>query len=261
MSTILKTLKKLEEEKSVLEKKLDLKELVLQDDERRYVRSSLSTTGSLWKGALLLTAIVLALIWVSKDTPQKNQIAKISPPNTITQPPSIPVRKQANSSVPGIPLSNIPEQKRPQVYDNSVFEQEVSILEKAISNRKKEIIEPVKQPARPVKGNVYQKDEFSEIQSLIASAKSLADDDPAEVLISRIKNNLSIPGLKVKGIIFFSDGSSSNHIFVSTQKSKNQKVRVGDSIESATLLKIESNGAVFSYQGENVFMGIGQAGG
>ena len=30
MSTILKTLKKLEEEKSILEKKLDLKELVLQ---------------------------------------------------------------------------------------------------------------------------------------------------------------------------------------------------------------------------------------
>ena len=33
MSTILKTLKKLEEEKSVLEKKLDLKKLVLQDED------------------------------------------------------------------------------------------------------------------------------------------------------------------------------------------------------------------------------------
>ena len=36
MSTILKTLKKLEEEKSVLEKGLDLKELVLQDEENLF---------------------------------------------------------------------------------------------------------------------------------------------------------------------------------------------------------------------------------
>ena len=261
MSTILKTLKKLEEEKSVLEKKLDLKEVVLQDEERRYVSSPLSTTGkSLWKGALLLTAIVLALIWVSKDNPTKNQVARISPPNTIFQPSPIQVKKQANSSVPGIPLSNIPEQKRRQVYDDSVLEREISIIEKAISNKKEEIIEPVKQPSRPVRGNAYQENEFNEIQSLIASAKSLADE-PAEVLISRINSNRTIPGLKVKGIIFFSDGSSSNHIFVSTQKSNNQKVRVGDSIGSATLMKIESNGGVFSYQGENIFMGIGQAGG
>ena len=39
MSTILKTLKKLEEEKSVLEKGLDLKELVLQDEENIFLNS------------------------------------------------------------------------------------------------------------------------------------------------------------------------------------------------------------------------------
>ena len=41
MSTILKTLKKLEEEKSILEKKLDLKELVLQDKDSFDIDSSI----------------------------------------------------------------------------------------------------------------------------------------------------------------------------------------------------------------------------
>mgnify|MGYP003332923182 CR=1 FL=1 len=40
MSTILKTLKKLEEEKSVLEKRLDLKDMVLQEEDSSYPISS-----------------------------------------------------------------------------------------------------------------------------------------------------------------------------------------------------------------------------
>ncbi len=43
MSTILKTLKKLEEEKSVLEKRLDLKDMVLQDEDSSYPISSLKS--------------------------------------------------------------------------------------------------------------------------------------------------------------------------------------------------------------------------
>ena len=61
-----------------------------------------------------------------------------------------------------------------------------------------------------------------------------------------------------EGIIFFSPESSSNHIFVSTPKSNNHKMRVGDSIDSATLMKIESTGAVFTYQGETAFLNIGR---
>ena len=56
MSTILKTLKKLEEEKSILEKKLDLKELVLQDKDSFDIDSSISKK-LLWKSFLLLLAL------------------------------------------------------------------------------------------------------------------------------------------------------------------------------------------------------------
>ena len=107
------------------------------------------------------------------------------------------------------------------------------------------------------KREVHQEQGVYEIQSLIASAKALADE-PEEIRVPQINKNLFIPGLKVKGIIFFSSESPSNHIFVSTPKSSNQKVRVGGSIESATLLKIESNGAVFSYNGDRVRLQIGE---
>ena len=95
---------------------------------------------------------------------------------------------------------------------------------------------------------------------MIASAKSLADQ-PDEALSPKIKNHLLIPGLKVKGIIFFSPDSSSNHIFVSNAQSSNHKMRIGDTINSATLMKIKSTGAVFAYKGESVFMEIGHFGG
>ena len=65
-----------------------------------------------------------------------------------------------------------------------------------------------------------------------------------------------IPG-SIPSCLAFSSESSSNHIFVSTPKSNNHKMRVGDSIDSATLMKIESTGAVFAYQGETAFLNIG----
>ena len=119
------------------------------------------------------------------------------------------------------------------------------------------MIKPKNPIAGTERGAVRQEQGIYEIQSLIASAKSLANE-PEEILVRQNNKNLFIPGLKIKGIIFFSSGSPSNHIFVSTLKSSNQKVRVGDSIESATLLKIESNGAVFSYRGDRVRLQIGE---
>ena len=66
MSTILKTLKKLEEEKSILEKKLDLKELVLQDKDSFDTDSSISQE-FFWKSCLLLIGTLLGVVWFWKD--------------------------------------------------------------------------------------------------------------------------------------------------------------------------------------------------
>ena len=70
MSTILNTIKKLEEEKSILEKKLDLKELVLQDEDSFDMDSSISQN-FLWKSGLLLVGTVLGVVWFLKDNPPR----------------------------------------------------------------------------------------------------------------------------------------------------------------------------------------------
>ncbi len=256
MSTILKTLKKLEEEKSVLEKRLDLKDMVLQEEDSSYPISSLKTYPRfIWGGTLFLTGVAVTTFWLWVDKPQNSQISSIPSPSSFKLPLAVPVKKQTSSSVPGIPLSNIPEQPTAQRYSEAIMENNNSSVKKEISDNK--LIKSTNPIAGSVRGTVRQEQGIYEIQSLIASAKSLANE-PEEILVPQINKNLFIPGLKVKGIIFFSSGSPSNHIFVSTPKSSNQKVRVGDSIESAILLKIDSNSAIFSYKGESVYLQIGQ---
>jgi hypothetical protein len=255
MSTILKTLKKLEEEKSVLEKGLDLKELVLQDEEKLFFDSSSETPRKiLLISAIVFGGIAFGLFWAWKGNPPETQMVRASPPNTGYFKNPAPVKNQYVTPVPGIPLSNIPEQEKPyQGSENNFYP-----VEEEIPTKVESIIEPAKPPAVLARGNSQQQQrrDAYEIQSLIATAKSLADE-PEEILIPQISSSLSIPGLKLKGIIYFSAGSSSNHIFVSTPKSNNHKMRVGDSIDSATLMKIESTGAVFAYQGETAFLNIG----
>jgi len=257
MSTILKTLKKLEEEKSVLEKRLDLKDMVLQDEDSPYSVFSLNNSPRfIWGGALFLTGVVVTVFCLWVDKPQNIQISDITPTSPVKlQSPVQKKRQASSSSVPGIPLSNIPEQPRPQANNKARMGNNDYILEKEFpDNRLMEFETPA---ADILGGTVREEQGIHEIQSLIASAKSLANE-PDDIFTPKINKNLIIPGLKVKGVIFFSSESPSNHIFVSTPIISNQKVRVGDSIESATLLKIESNGAIFSYQGESVHLRIGE---
>lgn len=260
MSTILKTLKKLEEEKSVLEKGLDLKELVLQDEEKLFFNSPSATPRKIFLiSAILFGGIAFGLFWAWKGSPPENQVVRVSPPNTgfHKAPAPIPAKNQFATPVPGIPLSNIPEQEKH--YQRPVAEKNIYPVEKEIPNNIQRDIEPTKPPTVITKTNsqTHQTPDVFEIQSLIATAKSLADE-PEEIQISQINKSLSIPGLKVKGIIYFSPTSSANHIFVSTPRSNNHKMRVGDSIDSATLMKIESTGAVFAYQGQTAFLDIGR---
>ena len=258
MSTILKTLKKLEEEKSVLEKGLDLKELVFQDEENLFSNSPSETPRKIFLiSAILFSGIAFGLFWAWKGNPPENQVVRVSPPNTGYYKTPTPVKNQYVTPVPGIPLSNIPEQKKP--YQSPASENNFYAVEKEIPNNVVRTIESAKPPAVLARDNSQkqQRRDVYEIQSLIASAKSLADE-PEEILIPHFNNSLSIPNLKVKGIIYFSPESPSNHIFVSTSKSNNHKMRVGDSIDSATLMEIESTGAVFAYQGETAFLNIGR---
>jgi len=236
MSTILKTLKKLEEDKRLLEKDLNLKDLVLQEDQGPPPRKNLEIPRNniIVVSLVLAGVIVVALIWTGRPATKK----EVTP---VAQIPSVQksaaINKKGIAPTVGIPLSNIPEQR----YEESVSEAPVSVPSPV-----REIFKPVQEP---------ESLEINEIRDLIQTATAQQPETYPEKLVSR---SISIPNLKVKGIIFFSAGSPSNHIFVSTAESKNRKVRVGDTVQSATLKQIESNRVVFSYRNETVHLRIGE---
>jgi hypothetical protein len=244
MSTILKTLKKLEEDKRLLEKDLDLKELVLQEDQKlpvtlEFSRKNFLMTGLILAGIIVITLVFFGLPYVNNEEVYFSQLPQAQKPASI-------IRKDAVPTL-GISLSNIPEQR--QHYEERTKKTPSPIIKKAPV---REIFQPIAEP-EPFPHDI------NEIRDLIQTATSDSIQPQSnpypEELISR---GISIPKLKVKGIIFFSSGSPSNHIFVSTSEIKNRKVRVGDIVQSATLMHIESNRVVFSYQGETVHLHIGE---
>ncbi len=244
MSTILKTLKKLEEDKRLLEKDLDLKELVLQEDQRLPVTLEISRKNFLMTGLILAGIIVVTLVFFERPSVENEEIyfSQVPPAQKPTS-----IERKVNEPTVGIPLSNIPEQRRR--YEESVSEKPQPVIKK----------EPVREIFQPAAEPEPLPHDINEIRDLIQIATSESIEPQSnpypEELVSR---GVSIPNLKVKGIIFFTSGSSSNHIFVSTSESKNRKVRVGDTVQSATLMHIESNRVVFSYQGETVHLRIGE---
>ena len=239
MSTILETLKKLEEDKRLLEKDLDLKDLVLQDDPKQRAIQQVSWNKSILMGLGLAVVIVFAMI-ASGRSSSENDVVQVSQAPTVQK--KAPAKRKSSGQTIGIPLSNIPER-------HLRFEEKVTQTLPPVTK------EPVLKNSQPVE--VPEPLEINEIRDLIQTATSKANQpEPySETLISR---GVSIPNLKVKGIIFFSSGSPSNHIFVSTPESKNRKIRLGESVQSATLTNIEPNRVVFSYRGELVQLRIGE---
>ena len=250
MSTILETLKKLEEDKRLLEKNLDLKKLVLQEDRKPSSHKLLKISSKKFMSVGQVIAgilIGLALVWGFKPS-AKNEVTHFSQANPAQNPPLI-FKKRSGATV-GIPLSNIPEYR--QRYEENISENPPSVLEAFAQPPVLEIRKPFAEPEALPR-------EINEIRDLIQTAKLAAEQhEPFAYPVELATRGISIPRLKVKGIIFFSQGSSSNHIFVATSESKNRKIRVGDTVQSATLMHIESNRVVFSYRGENVHLRIGE---
>jgi hypothetical protein len=240
MSTILETLKKLEEDKRLLEKDSDLKELVLRDDQKLPATVEFSFKNFILAG-LILVAIILVTLTFSKRPPTENKVTHF--PQIPLEKKIISTDKAGSETTVGIPLSNITE--RHEFYKEKVSENSL-IIKAPVRQLHQQVLEP-------------KETGINEIRELIQTATSEAEQPELNPYPEELASpSISIPNLKVKGIIFFSSSSPSNHIFVSTSESKNHKLRVGDKIISATLMHIESNRVVFSYKGETVHLRIGE---
>ncbi len=258
MSTILNTLKKLEEEKSVLEKNVDLKGLLLQGQDSIYPQSNEEASrkwgalGGLVIGGVLLGGLVVYFFYSSKTAS-----SEIDKPSAFQPPASAPVTKKplANAkSYPGFPLARIPDSATGDnvdpFRDDYFFEPEENALILPEESPLPVIVEP-----EPVGSK-----EIREIESLIQTATTdsgMESETPDQISILAPNSGHTIPGLKMRGIIFLNADNPVNHIFVSTPSEKNRKLKVGENILDATLESIESQKAIFSYQGQRVEKGIG----
>ena len=258
MSTILRTLKKLEAEKSVREKNHDLKKLVLQGSDT----GPSAADGSVRRkfglgGGLLLCGFFLGMGAVAlffRMDPDPSQVGGALRPQKPAKPPAGIAAPAASDLPAGIPLAHIGETApgAPQMdfQQDEVFEPEAELYATAPPGG----VAPAAAPALPP-----LEAEVAQIDTLIKSVTSQASlAQPKSSDVSTEENSIHIPGLKVKGIVYFDKDHPANHIYVNTPTEANVKLKT-DQVEQRALLKsILPNRAVFLYEGRRVELAIGE---
>ena len=241
MSTILKTLRKLEEEKSILDQKLDLKGMLLKED-TAYPKSIKSER---LKFFLLMTMVAGLLIaggavfpyWPSSQevSSSRKHVLNKTP---VQQPPPFKdlSRLRAFEGVPMAAISSneLASKPKPNKYLSS-----------------KQVAKLLPEEAPPISTS----SDMEEIESLIRSTTALAKKKSA--MLPTIQSG-RIPGIKIKGIIFFDKDSSSNHIIATTDSNSNVKLRVGEAVQDAILKSIHPNHVIFLYHDQLIEVGIGR---
>jgi hypothetical protein len=260
MSTILSTLKKLEEEKSVLEKNIDLKGLLLQGQEEPIYPQAIENESRKWGviGGLIIGGILLGGFMVHLLNPEKTNLPETNPVfalKSISPTPRINKPLAPAKTNPGFPLARIQE-----TPSEAMSEMSDPMLDDDFFEPEDALILPL-EPSPPDIAESQGSQEIREIESLVQSAIATGETnalDREEIAAFAPNTSPHIPGLKVKGIIFLNSDNPVNHIFVSTPTENNRKLRVGETLLRATLETIEANQAIFSYQGQRVEKTIGE---
>jgi len=227
MSTILKTLRKLEEEKNILDQKLDLKEMLLKEetiDEK--------TIQTKRRNFFIILTVVIVLFIAGKNffyqpVPMDKIItpARHIPTKILPQKSSLPKDSSKLRSFEGVSMSVIPSKEetlKPTTKEADKF---------SISNNLEKTKHPIKSTT---------------------TLKKTSTIAPLTI------QNGYIPNVKVKGIIFFGKGSLHNHIIITSENDSNLKLQVGDPIQNAVLKTIHPNHVIFLYQDQMVKVEIGQ---
>ena len=240
MSTILKTLRKLEEDKNTLDQKLDLKGMLLKED-----TTSQKSIKSDRRKFFLLTAMVTGLLiagvvfyhWAPNyETPS-------SPKHVLNKTPTQKTIPFKDSSRPrafeGVPMTAISSNEL------------VSKAEPNKSLSSKPFTELLPEKTTPVSTS----SDTEEIKKFMRSTVALTKKQPT--LPPTIQSG-HIPSIKIKGVIFFDEGSSSNHIIATTENNSNLKLRVGETVQGAVLKSIHPNYVIFFHHNQLIEVGIGR---
>lgn len=325
MSTILNTLKKLEEEKSVLDRSLNLKGLVLQTDRAVFPRQD-KERGSHTRGliALIVAGVVVGVSLgiyfnptdkaTTKNIPKPARAtamaAEVPPAAPVpaqtapVQPAQVPVQPAQAQTVQketavGIPLSSIPSPAKAAPPAPAVDPAKVNPAPPApqqpVQVAKASPAPSVSSPAPVAKVKtspsaakirapsnsdspfVDQVDD-NKPESEIIAMEILPESYDVDTGIAGAKVNklqtaqpsipkqkepggysgIPIPNVKMKGIIYFSANNPLNYILVTGPKDANQKLKIGESFQDATLKDVQPDRAIFTYKDQLTQLRIGE---
>ena len=243
MSTILKTLRKLEEDKNTLDQKLDLKGMLLKEDitAQKSIKSDRRNFFLLMAMAtgLLITGIAF-YPWVPNyETPS-------SPKHVLNKTPTQQTTLSKDSFRPhafeGVPMEAI--------SSNELVSK--TKPNKSLSSKLLTKLLPEKTIPVTTSSDIEETKRFT---NFTQSTVALAKEQPA--ILPTIQSGY-IPGIKIKGVIFFDEGSSSNHIIATTENNSNLKLRAGETVQGAILKSIHPNHVIFFHQNQLIKVGIGR---
>jgi len=240
MSTILKTLRKLEEDKNTLDQKLDLKGMLLKED----ITSQKSIKSDRRKFFLLtamVTGLLIAGVVFYPSAP--NYKTPSSPKHVLNKTPTQQTTPSKDSFSPhafeGVPMAAISSNEL------------ASKAEPNKSSSSKPFTELLPEETTPVSNSSDAEEIKKFMRSTVALTKKQSTLPPT------IQSG-HIPGIKIKGVIFFDKGSSSNHIIATTENNSNLKLRVGETVQGAVLKSIHPNYVIFFHHNQLIEVGIGR---
>ena len=270
MSTILNTLKKLEEEKSVLEQTRDIRGMVTQVETRPHSSQELQKKSTGWIIFVTLSIICVGGAWRFLDLDVSSQRrVQVEVYGDITTDAETSAVK-APFKVSGIPMSGIPE-------DHSVVVPSKAFANKATVRKKTVFKKPVSGEELPaiIDGlNQYTNETrlSPEIQRIMETEPNAIPPVKVRELIqsatiqrsnelqSRNEGSVlsgQIPGLSIKGIIFFNRNNPANHIILATSANTRKKVKTGERVMGFFVESIESNQVTFLKNKKRVVVGMG----
>jgi hypothetical protein len=240
MSTILKTLRKLEEEKSLLNQKLNLEEMLLKEDS---AYPKLTRFGR-WKFFLLIIAVLAAFLIAERVTfyrPAPNHDAPSPKKHSAKEKPKqqtiVPVQSSNFQTFEGIPMAAIPSNKL-------ISKPETKLRSKPFTKLPSD--ESLLTATSP---NIVEVENIIRPSPILIKKKSILEPPTQSGHIS---------GIKIKGIIFFDNGSSSNHIIATTESNSNLKLRAGEAFQDAVVKSIHPNHVIFLHHDHLIEVAIGQ---
>lgn len=279
MSTILKSLRKLEEEKRTHEKKLNLRDLMIREDRRPPIQSVLNGNPRRWGSGLLLigTGLAVAVFMFMLMMPAGKTASTTTVPQsgerTAQAASQSSAAKQTGPKLAGVPLSSIPdyspkkapakmEAARPapapmkETAPPANPEPATAPAPTAASVAEEPVPQPIPQQEAAESAPADQ-EIIAALEQVPAQKRTAMEPSPTLPIIRPLSSEEIIPGLKLKGIVFFGEGSEENYLFFTLPGLSIHRLKVGETVMEAKLIEIHPGLAVFDYEGRRVELRVG----